>query len=193
MTDERELLRRAVRGDRDAFGALVRPRWDLAWRVALRVVGDPEEAKDVVQAACLDTWRNAARIRPEQGFEAWFLRTVVHRAIDALRRRRARPEELRDELPEPPRPRPGTRGPAAELETRQLEEALRDATSTLSPRRRAVFVLCRVEGWSVDRAARVLGMSPSTVRSHLQEARREVSRHLAGRWPGFPGGPGGDR
>jgi len=193
VTDERELLRRAVRGDRDAFGALVRPRWDLAWRVALRVVGDPEEAKDVVQAACLDTWRNAARIRPEQGFEAWFLRTVVHRAIDALRRRRARPEEARGELPEPPRPRPGTRGPAAELEARELERALREATAGLSPRRRAVFVLCRVEGWSIERTARVLGMSPSTVRSHLLEARREVSRRLAGRWPGFPDGAGNDR
>ncbi len=187
MRDERELLRRAARGDRDAFGALVRPRWELAWRVALRVVGDPEEAKDVVQAACLDTWRNARRIRPEQGFEAWFLRTVVHRSIDALRRRRARPEEARETLPEPSPPRPGTRGPAAELETRELERALGEAMKHLSPRRRAVFVLCRVEGWSVGRTARVLGMSPSTVRSHLQEARREVSRWVAAHWPGFPG------
>jgi len=188
VSDERELLRRAARGDRDAFGALVRPRWETAWRVALRVVGDPEEAKDVVQAACLDLWRNAGRIRPADGFEAYFLRTVVHRAIDALRRRRARPEEPRDVLPEPPAPRPGTRGPRAELAARELERALAEATAGLSPRRRAVFVLCRVEGWSIERTARTLGMTASTVRSHLQAARREVSARLAGRWPGlFPG------
>ena len=84
--DEEFLLGRVRRGDRDAFEELVRRKSDKAYRLARRVVGDDEDARDVVQGALLRVWGERARFRPGSAFDPWFHRIVVNLAIDTLRR-----------------------------------------------------------------------------------------------------------
>lgn len=192
---EADLIRRAARGDRGAFDALLEPRWERIYRVALRIVGQREEAEDVAQTACLRLWNTLDRFRTGEEFDGWIYRMVVNLSIDALRRRRARP------APAPP-PRE-ERGPARELRdgspdpeqrvlVRELESALEAITADLPPRQKAVFVLTRVEGLSAVEAARILGVAPSTVRNHLFQVRTQLARRLGERFPGLLGVERGD-
>jgi RNA polymerase sigma-70 factor (ECF subfamily) len=81
---ERELVRRARRGDDRAFAELVRMHQEIAYRVAYLIAGD--DAEDAVQEAVLKAWRSLARFRPAAPFRPWLLRIVAN---EARNRRRA--------------------------------------------------------------------------------------------------------
>ena len=89
--DDAGLLRAHVRGDRDAFGELVRRHRDRLWAVALRTLADREDAADAVQEALLSAYRSADRFRGESAVTTWLHRIVVNACLDRARRRQARP------------------------------------------------------------------------------------------------------
>lgn len=207
MTDlDRDLVRRAVRGDREAFDTLISGRWERMYRIALRVVGEREEARDVAQSACLRLWQTLERFRADEDLDAWIYRMVVNLAIDATRRRRSRPDPgarpaspaargegegrspidvLEDDAP----------GPEVRLLQAELDAALQELTEDLPPRQKAAFVLTRIEGMEVARVATILGVAPSTVRNQVFQARAVLARGLRERFPRLLGrepGPGGE-
>ncbi len=86
-----DLLRAHVSGDRDAFGELFRRHRDRLWAVALRTLGDREEAADALQDALLSAHRAAGRFRGDSAVTTWLHRIVVNACLDRIRRRRAHP------------------------------------------------------------------------------------------------------
>jgi RNA polymerase sigma-70 factor (ECF subfamily) len=187
---DRELVRRAVAGDRDAFDALIAGRWERMYRIALRVVGEREEARDVAQNACLRLWETLERFREDEDLDAWIYRMVVNLAIDATRRRRARPAEGRVPRDESAEPAPVETGPEARLLHGELERALQELTDALPARQKAAFVLTRIEGLSASRVAEILGVAPSTVRNQVFQARAVLARGLRERFPRLIGDEG---
>jgi RNA polymerase sigma-70 factor (ECF subfamily) len=185
MSDDARLIARAASGDRDAFDTLVRPRWPRMFRIALRIVGEREEAEDVAQQACFRLWETLDRFRAGEDLDGWIYRMVVNLAIDALRRRRARPEDASAE-PAPLRSDPAS-GPEGRVLAAELEEALGLVTRDLPERQKAVFVLARVEGMAPIEIARLMELAPSTVRNHLFQARAQVARRLREQFPGLLG------
>ncbi len=161
-------------------------------RIAARIVGDQGDAEDVAQEALLRIWTTLHRFRPGETLDAWIHRIVVNLALDCLRRRRARPVGARlvgvEGLPLADR----AAGPDATLFARELEQALADATDELPPRQKAVFVLARVEQMETADVARVLGVTESTVRNTLFQARAAIARWLRERRPGLLGLAEGD-
>ena len=187
MNDESALLQRAVRGDREAFDALVRSRWGRLVRLAARIVGDEGEAQDVAQEAVLRVWTTLDRLRPDANLDVWVKRIVTNLAIDVLRRRRARPESrVVAQVEETALPHAGA-APDETLFARELEDALRKVTRDLPPRQKAVFVLARVEGLSTEEIAETLDVTPSTVRNTLFQARAAIARRLRAEFPGLLG------
>jgi RNA polymerase sigma-70 factor (ECF subfamily) len=187
-SSDRELVRRAVAGDRDAFDALIAGRWVRMFRIALRVVGEREEARDVAQSACLKLWQTLERFREDEDLDAWIYRMVVNLAIDATRRRRARPaEQGRVQHDEGAEPAPSVAGPEQRLLQGELERALQELTEALPARQKAAFVLTRIEGLSAARAAEILGVAPSTVRNQVFQARAVLARGLRERFPRLVG------
>src|SRR5207244_4977164 len=87
-----ELLRRHVNGDNDAFGLLFTRHKDRLWAVAVRTLGDPEEAADALQDAMISAFRQASGFRGDSAVTTWLHRIVVNACLDRLRRRAARPE-----------------------------------------------------------------------------------------------------
>jgi len=192
MNHESALLQRAVRGDREAFDALMRPRWVRLVRLAARIVGDEGEAQDVAQEAVLRVWGTLDRLRPDAVLDVWVNRIVANLAIDALRRRRARPESrVVAQVEETALPHPGA-APDETLFARELEAALRKVTRDLPPRQKAVFVLSRIEGLSTEEIAATLDVTPSTVRNTLFQARAAIARRLRAEFPGLLGARGTD-
>src|SRR5579864_1610754 len=90
--DERELIRRAQRGDRTAFDALVRLYDHEVLRLALKLVGSPEEAQDLYQEAFLKVYRSLALFRFDSRFSTWLYRVVMNVCLDHLRRQKTRNE-----------------------------------------------------------------------------------------------------
>src|SRR5882672_10054859 len=89
--DDRALLARHADGDSDAFGELFRRHRDRLWSVALRTLGDPEEAADALQDAMLSAYRAAGSFRGDSAVTTWLHRVVVNACLDRIRRRNTRP------------------------------------------------------------------------------------------------------
>jgi RNA polymerase sigma-70 factor, ECF subfamily len=170
-----ELLSRHVAGDSDAFGELFRRHRDRLWAVALRTMGDPDEAADALQDAMVSAFRRAADFRGDAAVTTWLHRIVVNAALDRLRRRAVRPavpaEEQTVEGLAPPGPDPAR---SAEIRL-DIDAALR----LLPPPQRAAVVLVDMLGFSVDDAAAVLEVSPGTVKSRCARARARLRPYVA--------------
>ena len=184
MTDEARLIRDAAAGDRDAFERLVRSRQARVFWTAFQVVGNEEDARDVAQEVFIRLWRSLPRYRPEQRFDTWLYRITVNLAIDACRRRRARPELAAAETGEIAAPH-GAGGPADALRSDEVQRIFLRLARRLSAQQRAVFVLKEMNGLDNSEIARVMELSPSTVRNHLHQARKSLRRGLAALYPEY--------
>jgi RNA polymerase sigma-70 factor, ECF subfamily len=186
-----ELLRRHVDGDAEAFGELFARHRERLWAVAVRTLGDPEEAGDALQDAMISAFRRAASFRGDSAVTTWLHRIVVNACLDRLRRRAARPatsgadEELLDALAAPAHVTGDRADPDTALD---VLAALR----TLPSEQRAALVLVDMLGYSVADAADVLSISIGTVKSRCARGRARLLpklAHLGGHVPTPPGGP----
>ena len=109
--DDAELLRRHVAGDDEAFGVLVRLHRDRLWAVALRTLGNPEDAADAVQDALINAFRRASSFRGDASVTTWLHRIVVNACLDRIRLAASRPSVAWNDDLEPPSsgPDPGNR------------------------------------------------------------------------------------
>ena len=168
--DDATLLAAHVAGDPDAFAELVRRHRDRLWAVALRTIGDREEAADAVQDALLSAFRRADGFRGEAQVSTWLHRIVVNACLDRIRRRQSRPTSpLPEEGPgEPANPRDAHADREVAMD---IEEALR----TLPDEQRAAIVLVDVEGYPVADAAIALGVAEGTIKSRCARGRAKLA------------------
>ena len=188
-----DLLRAHVEGDSAAFAELVRRHRDRLWAVALRTVGDREEAADAVQDALLSAHRNAARFRGDSAVTTWLHRIVVNSCLDRIRRRQAHPTVP---LPDGARTdeRPSGAEPAAPVTDHDTALVVRQALADLPADQRAAIVLVDVQGYPVAEAAEMLGVAVGTVKSRCARGRARMALALAGLRDGDDGhAAGGNR
>lgn len=186
-----ELLRRHAQGDDQAFAVLVRRHRERLWAVAVRVVGDPEEASDALQDAFLSAFRAADRFRGEAQVSTWLHRIVVNACNDRLRRRKVRPatpteDTTLDVMSNERLSRTGgAPDHASRTETRMDVDA---ALQTLPPDQRMALTLVDMLGYRVDEAARILDVASGTVKSRCARGRAKLLPSLAHlRNPQHPG------
>lgn len=156
--DQRELVERAQRGDRDAFAVLAGAfvaRLDAAARLILR---DHELARDAVQEGFLRAWRNLPTLRDPDRFEPWLRSLVSRSCIDVLRRRGRRPIEV--ELT--PFDGPAVSDMASVIADRELLDL---ALRRLTPEQRAVIVLHYYLGMPLPDVAAALRIPIGTAKS----------------------------
>ena len=170
---ESRLIRDATRGDPDAFNALITPYALAARRVARAVLGDSEDADDVVQDATFSAWQALDRFDVERPFRPWFMRIVTNAALDWHRKQRLRKSEpLAESHPAP------NRGPEQHAEAALLRDRLKEGLESLPERQRVAVVLFDAEGYSHAEVAAVLGVPEGTVRSYVFHARRALRSRL---------------
>ncbi|WP_051951175.1 RNA polymerase sigma factor SigM [Actinacidiphila yeochonensis] len=192
-----ELLARHVAGDPDAFAELVRRHRDRLWAVALRTLGDREEAADALQDAFVSAFRSAHTFRGQAAVTTWLHRITVNACLDRIRRaatRRTAPvaeEERLDALMEP------QESAEAPAEREELHREVLAALATLPAEQRAALVLVDMQGYSVAEAAAILEVPTGTIKSRCARGRARLAplvRHLRSAESGSPGGtPGRNR
>ena len=165
------LVRRAVAGDRGAYGRLVELHWAALVRLARSVVGDGD-AEDVVQDALVHGWAKLRGLRDPERFAPWISR-VVMRACLRRKRRGFHPMSLSEM----------SRGETEELEAGASPAPdavagidLQRSLAVLAPRQRAVLHLTVVEGMSDSEIADRLGIRAASVRSHRRRARQRLMK-----------------
>ncbi|CAL9506042.1 RNA polymerase sigma factor SigM [Streptomyces sp. Tu 3180] len=173
-TSDQDLLARHVDGDPDAFGELVRRHRDRLWAVALRTLGDREEAADAVQDALVSAYRAAHTFRGQSAVTTWLHRITVNACLDRARKaasRKTAPVDDTERLEQLLEPHESASAP---VERNDLHRQLIEAMGTLPPDQRAALVLVDMQGYPVAEAARILGVPTGTVKSRCARGRARL-------------------
>jgi RNA polymerase sigma-70 factor (ECF subfamily) len=179
--DETVLVDALRAGDPRAFETMVRQNAGRMLAVARRLVGNDEEARDVVQDALLSAFRSMARFEGQSRVSTWLHRIVVNTALMKLRTRRRKPEESI----EPLLPSFNDDGHHAVrfsewegadrvLEREEVRKVVRDAIDEMPEAYRTVLMLRDIEELSTDEAAEALEITPNTVKTRLHRARQAL-------------------
>ena len=170
---ELELITQAQRGDRRAFGELVRRHREGVVNVVYRMCGETNLAEDAAQEAFIRAWQHLPGYQPRSPFRNWVYRIATNVALDALRREREMVDVDTLSLAA------SDEGPETTLEGKERGERVRQAVLALPPASRAVLVLREYEGLSYREIADTLGIPIGTVMSRLNYARNRLRESLA--------------
>src|SRR5574341_85584 len=180
--DDRKLVDRAQRGDREAFATLVRRHQDRAFNLAYQMVRNREDALDISQEVFARAYTSLPSFKGEASLSTWLHPIVVNLAIDSLRRKRVVGTASYDDtrvVPGEPEAEPSTPDdPATALESKQVRALLARGIGQLPPAQQAVLVLREIEGLSYEEISQAVGCSLGTVMSRLFYARRRLQRVL---------------
>lgn len=160
------LLKRAQKGDKEAFGQIIYPYERLIYNIAYKYMGNSEDAKDIAQDSMLKIYLNIKSCRSLDTFKAWSAKITVNTALDALRARVRKNAEPMEECQAPITDQP-------EHTVIQNEEIrrVRDAIDKLGEEHRTLIILRDLEGFSYDELAHITGVALGTVKSRLSRAR----------------------
>jgi RNA polymerase sigma-70 factor (ECF subfamily) len=171
---EAALVERVRVGDAAAFDELAGRYLRRAFSVAYRLMGQREDAEDLVQEAFIAVLEKIHTFQAGRAFSPWFFRILVNRGINARKSRTLRqvddiPERAASALPSPER----------EAERAELRGGVTAALESLPDRQRTIVRLFELEGFGSPEIAQILGISENTVRWHLHEARKTLRLALA--------------
>jgi RNA polymerase sigma-70 factor (ECF subfamily) len=174
VAEDRDLIERVRAGDASAYDALVRRHLARATSIARRLLGNIEDAEDLVQEAFMRALDRLESFDTTRAFAPWFYRLLINAGINARKARTLRAAE-------PERGDAPSRGasPLELTERREIRERFATALAALPPRQRLVVSMFEVDGLSTTEIAESLGISPETVRWHHHQARHALRATLA--------------
>jgi RNA polymerase sigma-70 factor (ECF subfamily) len=171
--DDGYLVRRAREGYVDAYTELVDRHGQLAYRVALRLLGNHHDAEDVAQDALVAAWQQLPGFTGRSSFSTWLYQIVTRRALNRINRTRAAESlDLLGDVID------AGDEPGQHVERDLTVDAVTDAVTALPPPQRIAIVLRHFEGLSNAEIARITGSTIPAVRSHLFRGRRTLSQTL---------------
>ena len=174
------LLRRAQRGDPEAFSQLMEPLEQMVWRVCWHYTGDREVASDCGQDAMVRIWRGLESYRGDCAFESWVYRIAANCCMDWLRKKKrdrsVSIEPMKEQGFDPADTSPGTEEQVVAADERRR---LREAIALLPEDQREALVLTQLERVPYEEAARMLGVSEGTVKSRVNRAKTRLKEILS--------------
>lgn len=183
------LVERAQRGDSDAYRELVERYQRRAIAIAVGLLGNPEDARDLVQQAFLKAYRSLGSFRGQSSFYTWLYRILVNLSIDFSRKAYRRAEQgmddanLLDTFAQRSSASPDDYlghldGPEQRVQRMELRKRLESALESLSSEHRTVIILREIEGLSYSEISDAVGCSKGTVMSRLHHARKRLQKAL---------------
>jgi RNA polymerase sigma-70 factor (ECF subfamily) len=188
LTTDEALIARVQAKDEQAFGVLVAKYRDRIYRLALRLVGDEQDAEEILQETFMQVWRHAASYRGEARFSTWLYRIATNAALMNRRaQHRHETESLDTCLPQFDAEGQHQRldvdySAAARIEMTvehdELVRRIREALVRLPPIYRVAFTLCDLEDVPANEAAGIVGVSAATIRQRVHRARLMLRGYL---------------
>jgi RNA polymerase sigma-70 factor, ECF subfamily len=179
------LLRKSGQGDQQAFAELMQRHQNRVYRLALRLLRQPQEAEDASQEVFLKAYQNAGRFSPKSTVAAWLNRITANHCLNLLRSRNVR-KEVPWEDPDAP---PGQSGEVARaaaaagnpldlLTGKEVAVQIQQALAGLPENQRQTLVLKRFGDFSYQEIGEMLGLSASAVDGLIKRARQNLRQVL---------------
>lgn len=180
MTDE-FTLRRAQKGDAQAFEQLVTPHEQMLWRVCWHYTHHQEDAADCLQETMLKAWRAIKSYRSECSLSSWLYRIASTVCLDFLRKQKRLPQtESADKLAEEGfSPVDESPTPDEAILKAESADSIRAAIDSLPEDMRTVIILYALQGLGYEEIADTMNTSVGTVKSRLNRARQKIAKFLA--------------
>lgn len=175
-TTDQQLISQCLEGNKDAFRLLVQTHQRRVFSLALKMVGDEEEAKDVVQETFLRVWQRLGDYDTQRSFTTWLYVITSRLCLDALRNKKRTAPLPADE--QVLRHFASESATQRQLENREWVSIVRALADGLSPKQRLVFTLSQLEGLPSQEVEQVTGLSASQVKSNLYVARQTIRERL---------------
>ena len=185
MTRDEELhiIRRVLDGDVNAFEKLVLENQKNVYNLALKMLGNSEDASDVSQEAFLRAYRSLGSFQGDSRFSVWLYRMTSNVCIDFLRKRKRRAEVsmtvVNDEDEESELEIPDERfSPEQTLDRQERVRAVREGLQKLPEEYRRILTMREIGGLSYEELAEALDLELGTVKSKLFRARKKLCEVL---------------
>ena len=177
--DDRELVRRAQREDKEAFEELIRRHQRRVFAVASGILRRREDVEDIAQQVFVKAYFSLKRFDQRAAFSTWLYKITVNECWDLLRKKKVRPLVYEADLSEEQArmiETSGEKGSTAPDISERLEarERVERLLEDLDERDRLMLILKEVEGFSIEEIAEVLELNANTVKVRLFRARRRV-------------------
>lgn len=185
MTREQEaaVIQAVLDGDINAYELLVKEYEKNVYNLALRMVGNSEDAADMSQEAFIKAYNSLTSFRGDSKFSVWLYRIVSNVCLDYLRSRGRRQavslsaenddgEDVEIDIADE------TQSPERLLDKRLTRDAVRRGLAALPPEHRQILLLREIQGLSYDEIADALGIEAGTVKSRIFRARKKLCAFL---------------
>lgn len=173
-------------GDRVEFARLVEANYEMIYRLAIRMVNDPQDAEDILQETFLKAYRHLKGFDGRSRLSTWLYRIATNEALMFLRRKKLDTVSI-DETPdtadgdqEPMQIVDWCCMPEEEMMSSEAKSYLDQAVGKLAPNLRVVFVLRDIQGLDTQEVSQVLDLSETAVKTRLSRARMQLREELSG-------------
>ncbi len=168
-------VRDCLGGNQQAFAALVEQYEKPIYNIALRMLRNSEDARDVAQSVFLKAYQNLSSYDPQYKFYSWIYRMAINESLNILRVQVRNAGPVDEQLPA------DDSGPSEILVEDQRRDVVLKAVEKLKPEHRAVIVLRYFVDRSYEDMGQILGIDTRTVKSRLYTARQLLKEQLASR------------
>ena len=179
LPDDRELVRLAQTGNKEAFEELVRRHQHRVFAVAGGILRRREDVEDIAQQVFVKAYFSIKRFDQRAAFSTWLYKITVNECWDLLRKKKVRPllyesdlsEEQNQQFSAAEKFESGAQDVSDKLEAQQRVEILLQG---LDERDRMMLILKEVEGFAIEEIAEILALNANTVKVRLFRARRRI-------------------
>ena len=172
-TDDTKLIERCVRGDREAFEALLVEYEKPVFNAAFRMLNNRDDARDVTQTVFLKVFQNFAQYDPSRRFFSWIYRITLNESINWLGKENRLEPLLYETADE-------GKGPDEEVESARVSAGVQAALMTINTDYRTVVILKHFLVCSYVEISEILDVPEKTVKSRLYTARQQLKDALSG-------------
>ncbi|MBK3518614.1 RNA polymerase sigma factor [Carboxylicivirga marina] len=167
------LVEKSRAGNQQAFAVLLERHTDYCYSIVYRMINVKAEAEDIVQDAFVTVWQKIRSFDSQKAkFTTWLYSIATRMAIDALRKRKNQVDVHSVAIISE------DHNGFTQLCNNELEESVRQATSSLTELQKAVFVLREIEEMEVVEVSYITGLSAKQIKDNLYVARKQVRERL---------------
>jgi len=177
--DDRELVTRAQREDKEAFEELIRRHQQRVFAVAARILHKREDIEDISQQVFVKAYFSLKRFDQRAAFSTWLYKITVNECWDLLRKKKVRPllyeADLSEEQSQQVSAAAGSRTTGPDILQRlAARERVQRLLAVLDERDRMMLILKEVEGLSIEEIGATMEINANTVKVRLFRARRKI-------------------
>jgi RNA polymerase sigma-70 factor (ECF subfamily) len=173
-----EIIEQCRNGNLRDFGKLVEGVSPFAFSIAFRMLGNEENARDIVQETMITLWGKIKKLKSAEHFKMWIYKIVLNKCYDELRKKKKDPEIKPDSKTWALIADKISENPSAVMENDEISKIINLLSARLSPRQKAVFILSEIDELSVNEISTVTGMSGTNVKANLHYARKKIAEMI---------------